>query len=81
MQSFFRRINFVQRFVPDFSKIVKPLQKMIKKDVQFKSTPLDKGTFENIKTAIANAPSLWSPNFSKDFMLYTFVSNTAQTKG
>jgi hypothetical protein len=42
MQSFFRRINFVKRFVPYIVEIVKALQKMIKKDVQFKQTPLEK---------------------------------------
>jgi hypothetical protein len=75
MQSFFDRINFVRRFVPYFAEIVKPLQKMIKKDMQFKWTPLEKEAFENIKTAIANAPSLQSPDFSKDFLLYTFTSD------
>jgi hypothetical protein len=30
MQSFFGRINFVRRFVPDSAKILKPLQNMIK---------------------------------------------------
>jgi hypothetical protein len=49
MQSFFGRINFVRIFVPDFAEIVKPLQRMIKKDVQFKWTPLEKEAFENIK--------------------------------
>jgi hypothetical protein len=58
MQYFFGRINFVRRFIPDFVEIVKPLQKMIKKDVQFKWTPLEKEAFENIKIAIANVSSL-----------------------
>jgi hypothetical protein len=36
MQSFFGRINFVRKFTPDFAKIVKPLQRMIHKDVELK---------------------------------------------
>jgi hypothetical protein len=36
MQSFLGRINFVRRFVPIFSEIVKPMQDMIKKNVEFK---------------------------------------------
>lgn len=36
MQSFLGQINFVKRFVPDFSQIVLPLQKMIKKNSVFK---------------------------------------------
>ena len=38
MQSFLRKINFVRRFIFDFSKILKPLQEMIKKDFNFKWT-------------------------------------------
>jgi hypothetical protein len=72
MQSFFGRINFVRRFVPYFTEIVKPLQRMIKKDVQFKWTPVEKEAFENIKVVIVVAPSLWSPYFTKYFLLYTF---------
>jgi phospholipid-translocating ATPase len=47
---------------------------MIKKDVELKWRPLEKESFKNIKTAIANAPSLHSPDFSKYFLLYTFAS-------
>jgi hypothetical protein len=36
---------------------------------------LEKEAFETIKTIIANAPSLRSPDFSKDFLLYTFMSD------
>ena len=74
MQSFFGRINFVRRCVPDFTDIVKPLQRMIKKDVHFKWTPLEKGVFQDIKYAIVSAPSLRSPYFSRYFVLYTFTS-------
>ena len=36
MQSFLGNINFVRRFVPNFAQIVRPLQDMIKKYIQFK---------------------------------------------
>jgi hypothetical protein len=75
MQSFFDTINFVIRFVSYFVEIVKPLQKMIKRYMQFKWTPLEKESFENIKTIIANVPCLRSPDLSKDFLLYTFSSD------
>jgi hypothetical protein len=35
MQSFFEKINFVRKFTPDFTKTIKPLQKMIHKVVEF----------------------------------------------
>jgi hypothetical protein len=36
MQSFFRKINFVRKFTHDFAETIKPLQKIIRKDVEFK---------------------------------------------
>ena len=75
MQSFMGTINFVRRFVPDFPQIVKPLQQMVKQSVQFKWTEVDKNAFKKIKTGISHAPSLKSPDFDKDFILYTFASD------
>ena len=63
MQSFMGTINFMRRFVPDFAQIVKPLQQMVKQSVQFKWTDVQKNAFSKIKTSIAHAPSLKSPNF------------------
>jgi hypothetical protein len=45
MQSFFRKINFMRRFILDFAEIVKPLQHMIKKDIQFKWKFVEKEAF------------------------------------
>ena len=75
MQSFMGIINFVQRFVPDFTQIVKPLQQMVKKSVQFKWTDVENNAFSKIKTTVVHTPSLKSPDFKKDFILYTFSSN------
>ena len=50
---------------------------MVKKSAQFKWTDLEKGAFDKIKSEIAHAPSLKSPNFKKDFILYTFGSNNS----
>jgi hypothetical protein len=53
MQSFFGKINFVRKFTPDFAKIVKPLQKMICRDVDFKWDDEWKYAFNNIKISIS----------------------------
>jgi hypothetical protein len=73
MQSFFGKINFVRKFTPDFAETVKPLQKIIRKDVEFKRDDERKDAFNNIKTIIYQAPVLRSLDFSKDFFLYTFA--------
>ncbi|KAH9296662.1 hypothetical protein KI387_044242 [Taxus chinensis] len=45
---------------------------MLKKSVAFKWTAEGKASFEAIKEAISQAPTLVNPDFSKDFMLYAF---------
>ena len=74
MQSFLGQINFVKRFVPDFSRIVSPLQTMIKKNSNFKWGQDEHEAFNLIKQAIINAPSLATTSFSESFILYTFAS-------
>jgi hypothetical protein len=74
MQSFFGKINFARKFMPDFTETIKPLQKMIHKDVDFKWDDERKVSFNNIKTAISQALVLRSPDFSKYFFLYNFSS-------
>jgi hypothetical protein len=58
MQSFFGKINFVRKFTLDFAETVKPLQKMIHKDAEFKWDEERRGYFNNIKIAISQAPVL-----------------------
>ena len=48
---------------------------MVKQSVQFKWTDVEKNAFSKIKTSVAHAPSLKSPNFENDFILYTFASD------
>jgi hypothetical protein len=75
MQSFFGQINFVRKFTPDFTETIKPLQKMICKDVEFKWDDERKDAFSNIKTTISQPPVLQSSDFNRDFFLYTFASD------
>ena len=45
---------------------------MIKKYIKFKWFDIQKNTFAKIRKAIAEFPTLMSPDFTKDFILYTF---------
>jgi hypothetical protein len=49
MQSFLGQINFVRRFVPSFSEMVRPLQNLIKKDIQYHWGPQESQAFDSIK--------------------------------
>ena len=73
MQSFLGKINFVRIFIYDFAEIVKPLQEMIKKYSNFKWTKEKKEAFDRIKESIEEDPTLRSPNFDKELILYTFA--------
>ena len=65
----------MRKFTPDFAEIIKPLQKIILKDVEFKWDDERKYAFNNIKVAISRALVLRSPDFNRDFFLYTFSSD------
>ena len=67
LQSFLARINFVRRFIPSLSTMVKPLTTMINKNMSFSSKKEGKATFEEIKEAISLAPTLINPNFDKEY--------------
>ena len=58
IQSFLQKMNFLRRFISEFTKIVKPLQEMIKKDFNFKWIKEIREAFYKIKKAIVEAPTL-----------------------
>jgi hypothetical protein len=64
-------INFVRRFVPDFSVMVKPIHNLLKQDRSFSSTDDVENAFVGIKKEISSASVLVKPDFEKDFMIYT----------
>ena len=76
LQSFLGQINFMRRFIQDFSSIVKSITLMLKKDVLFVWTKEGKEAFQKIKLAITQAPVLRNPNFSREFILYAYGSNS-----
>jgi len=74
VQSFFGKINFVRRFIPDSASIVKPISKLLRNDQAFEWTSEVQREFSNIKVAIVSFPVLFSPNFDNHFILYFFSS-------
>jgi hypothetical protein len=74
VQSFFGKINFVQRFVPDYASIVKLIKSLLKKDQRFEWNSDTKEYFSNIKKEITTFPVLISPDFQRDFIIYSFAT-------
>ena len=53
---------------------MKPLQNLLKKDAKFEWTDEGKGAFKSIKNAISMSPVLISPDYSKEFEIFSFSS-------
>jgi hypothetical protein len=77
IQAFMSTINFVQRFVPNFFVIVKPINNILKQDQYFSWTYDVEKDFINIKRAISSAPVLAKLDFEKDFIIYTNATEEA----
>lgn len=67
MQSFHSLMSFYRRFVKDFSTIVAPLTKIVKKSVKLKWDSKQKNAFNLIKEKLIFAPLLVLPDFTKTF--------------
>ena len=74
LQSFLGKINFIRRFVPNFAERIKPLSTLLKKDVAFRWGKETDRSFEDIKNVIFQVPVLISPDFSRDFIIFSFAS-------
>jgi hypothetical protein len=74
VQSFLGKNNFVQRFVPDYASIVKPINLLLKKEQRFEWTMDTQEVFNNIKGAITIVYVLISLNFQRDFIIYSIAT-------
>ena len=67
IRSFLRHAGFYRRFIKDFSKISRPLCKLLKKDANFDFDESCKSAFEEIKSRLVSAPIMLTPNWSNEF--------------
>jgi len=74
IQSFLGKINFVRRFMSNFVEYVKHITSMLKKGVEIKWNDIERKSFEFIKRAIMEAPTLVSPDYNKEFHIFSFAS-------
>ena len=74
IQSFLGKVNFVRQFIPNFVEILKDITRMLKKGIDIKWTSEAKHSFEEIKRSLTQAPVLINPDFSKEFLVFTFAS-------
>jgi hypothetical protein len=74
VQAFLGKINFLRRFVSNFVEMVKLITTMLRKGNEVKWTVESQNSFDQIKKALTEAPVLISPDYSKDFLIFSFAS-------
>ena len=72
IQSFLGKVNFIRRFIPNFVELVKHVTSMLKKGAKVRWTETTRRSFDSIKKAIMEAPTLISPHYSKKFHIFSF---------
>ncbi|SRR6266702_1682300 len=77
LQGFMGFINFYQRFTKGFSKIAKPLNELMKKDVLWEWTPERQQAFETLKKLICDEPVLLMPTLEAPFEMEVDTSSFA----
>jgi hypothetical protein len=66
--------GYYWRFIEEFSKIIKPMTELLKKDKKFKSTPTCEAHFQELKKRLTIAPILVMPDMEKSFSIYCDAS-------
>ena len=77
IRSFLGHAGFYRRFIKDFSKIAKPLCKLLAKDAIFEFDDACLNTFETLERALVSAPVLQPPNWKQPFEIMCDASNFA----
>jgi len=70
--------NFIpDSFIPNFSKLAKPLTDSLTKDKEFKWIKTKNRAFYELRNSLCREPILQYPNFHKPFILTTDISGYA----
>ena len=77
IRSFLGHASFYRRFIRDFSKIVKPLCRLLEKDAKFNFDESCQSLFEEIKSRLVEAPIMAKPNWTKEFEIMCDASDYA----
>jgi hypothetical protein len=70
VRSFLGLARYYRRFILDFSKIVKPIIGLLKKDTKFDWSSKCSQAFEQLKVLLTTAPVLAQPDIEKPFDVY-----------
>ena len=74
IQDFNGKMNFLRRFIPNMAEHLCVLTNMLKKDNTLKCTEDAMKSFNLAKFALTTAPVLINPNYTHDFIIFSFAS-------
>jgi hypothetical protein len=77
LRSFLGFLNYYRRFISGFSELARPLNDLLRNDVQWKWETPQHEAFERLKQAMLTAPVLAHPSDDKPFILETDASDVA----
>ena len=67
IRSFLGHAGFYRRFIRDFSKIARPLCRLLEKDAKFNFDESYQSSFEDIRSRLVEAPIMVIPDWTKEF--------------
>ena len=75
VRSFLGLAGYYRRFIENFSKIARPMTKLLKKTKEFEWTSACEQSFQELKLKLTTTPVLSLPDISKDFVVYCDASH------
>jgi hypothetical protein len=75
IRSFLILAGYYRRFIPNFSKIAKPMTKLLEKEAKFKWSPQCEEVFLTLKKLLTTTPVLAQPDIEKPFDIYCDASS------
>ena len=75
IRSFLGYAGFYRRFIRDFSKITRPLCKLLEKDTKFNFDAACQYSFEEIKSRLVEAPIMVEPDWNSEFKIMCDASD------
>ena len=76
-KKFLGHTEFYRKFIKDFSKISRPLCKLLEKNAKFDFDEACKATFDEIKSILVTTPIMITPDWNKEFEIMCDTSDYA----
>jgi hypothetical protein len=77
IRSFLRLAGYYRRFILNFSKIVKPITELLKKENKFVWSEACDEAFKHLKELLTTSPVLSQPDTTEPFDVYSDASGTS----